>query len=105
VAELGPILIPFIEELGGNPALSPDRSPATHAPVFLLHGSEDNVIPAQERPLLATSLTQQGNTQVEWLLTPLLSHANVRPAGAAEAWKLIRFWKGILEDKTLDVKQ
>jgi len=97
VAELGPILVPFIEEMGGNPALSPDRSPAAGAPVFLLHGSEDNVIPAQETPLLAAYLAQHGNARVEWLLTPLVSHANARPAGALEAWKLIGFWKDILE--------
>lgn len=97
VAALGPKLIPFVEELAGNPALSPDRSPPTHARVFLLHGLEDNVIPSQETPFIAAYLQQHGNAGVEWLLTPLISHATTKPAGAAEAWKLIRFWKEILE--------
>jgi dienelactone hydrolase len=96
VAALGPHLLPYIEELGGASALSPDRSPAPQMPVFLLHGVEDNVIPSTETPLAAAYLRQHGNLHVSWLLTPLLSHANVRPATAADAWRLIRFWKDML---------
>ena len=99
VKALGPKLLPYIEELGGFPALSPDRSPPARAPVFLLHGSEDNVIPAQETAFIATYLQAHGNSHVEWLLTPLLSHANVKPAGAVDAWKLIAFWKQILAER------
>jgi len=96
VASLGPRLLPFIEELGAAAALSPDRSAPASVPVFLLHGIEDNVIPSSETPLLAGYLQQHGNARVRWLLTPLLSHANVRPATAADAWRLIRFWKDML---------
>lgn len=96
VAALGPRLLPYVEELGGDPALSPDRSPATHAPVFLLHGSEDNVIPSSETLLLSAYLRAQGNTHVASLLTPLVSHANIHAAGAADAWHLVTFWKGAL---------
>jgi hypothetical protein len=99
VQALGPKLLPYIEELGGFPALSPDRSPPAKAPVFLLHGSEDNVIPSQETPFIASYLQAHGNSRVEWLLTPLLSHANVKPAGAVEAWKLIAFWKQVLSER------
>jgi dienelactone hydrolase len=98
VNALGPRLIPYIEELGGAAALSPDRSPPARAPVFLLHGADDNVIPSSETPLAAAYLEAHGNQRVNWLLTPLLSHATVRPATAADAWTLIRFWKALLAE-------
>jgi hypothetical protein len=97
VSALGLKLLPYVEDIGGAVALSPDRSPPTGAPVFLLHGTEDNVIPSTETALLADFLEQHGNTRVRWLLTPLLSHAAVRPANVDDAWKLIRFWKDLLE--------
>ena len=34
VAHLGPILLPHVAALGGDPALSPARSPAPRAPVY-----------------------------------------------------------------------
>lgn len=97
VATLGPRLLPFVEELGGAAALSPARSPAARAPVFLIHGEDDNVIPSSETPLLAGYLIGQGNSQVRWLLTPLLSHADVRSTRPPDAWRLIAFWKDMLE--------
>ncbi len=97
VRTMGPKLLPYVEELGGAPALSPERSPATHAPVFLLHGSHDNVIPYTETPKLETYLRAQGNARVTSLLTPLISHANVEGApSVAEVWKLIQFWAAVL---------
>jgi dienelactone hydrolase len=98
VRSLGPKLVPFIEELGGAAALSPERSPATRAPVFLLHGSHDNVIPFTETPTLEAYLRARGNARVTSLLTPLISHANVAAAPAVtEVWKLIRFWAAMLD--------
>jgi acetyl esterase/lipase len=41
VAHLGPVLLPYVAALGGDPALSPARSPAPLAPVFLLHGTDE----------------------------------------------------------------
>lgn len=97
VKTMGPKLRPYIEELGGAAALSPERSPATHVPVFLLHGSHDNVIPYTETPRLAAYLRANGNTQVTSLLTPLISHANVEAApSVSEVWKLIQFWAATL---------
>jgi fermentation-respiration switch protein FrsA (DUF1100 family) len=93
---LGPQLLPYIEELGGAAALSPARSPATRAPVFLIQGAADNVIPSTETPQLADDLRRQGNRQVRWLLTPLLSHADVTPPGALDAWRLIALWQAAL---------
>lgn len=98
VAALGPVLLPFVESLGGAPPLSPDRSPATQAPVFLLQGLDDNVIPSTETPQLAAYLRSQGNRHVTWLLTPALTHANLRPGvPPADAWRLVRFWKQVLD--------
>jgi predicted esterase len=66
--------------------------------VFLLHGADDNIIPSSETPLNATYLESQGNARVNWLLTPLLSHASVNPnVPVSDAWRLIRFWKELLE--------
>jgi pimeloyl-ACP methyl ester carboxylesterase len=98
VKTLGPKLVPYLEELGGAAALSPERSPVTTAPVFLLHGSKDNVIPYTETPLLAEYLRAHGNRRVRSLLTPLISHANVgasRPP-LGEVWRLTRFWASML---------
>jgi dienelactone hydrolase len=97
VQALGPYLRPFIEELGGSPALSPDRSRATRARVFAIHGDEDSVIPSSETPLLAEYLRSQGNPDVQWLLTPLLSHADIQPPRLTDAWRMIRFWKKMLD--------
>ena len=97
VKTMGPKLMPFIEELGGAAALSPERSPATEAPVFLLHGSRDNVIPYTETPGLEAYLHAHGNTRVTSLLTPLISHAAAEGAPSLwEVWKLIRFWAALL---------
>ena len=97
-AALGPKLAPLVEVLGGAPALSPDRSPVTMAPVFLLHGAEDNVVPSSETPLAAAYLAAQGNTRTRWLLTPLLTHATISgDVAMGDAWRLVRFWKQMLE--------
>jgi pimeloyl-ACP methyl ester carboxylesterase len=98
VGALGPKLLPYIEELGGAAALSPARSPAAHAPVFLIHGQADRVIPSAETPLLADYLRRNGNEHVRWLLTPLLSHADLQPPHALDAWRLVRFWKDALDE-------
>jgi dienelactone hydrolase len=96
VAALGRVLAPLAEAIGGDPALSPARSPATSAPVFLLHGEEDNVIPANESPSIAAYLRDHGNTRVTVLLTPLLTHADARPAARVpDLWRLIRFWTNL----------
>jgi acetyl esterase/lipase len=98
VGTIGPKLLPYLEELGGAPALSPERSPATRAPVFLIHGAHDNVIPYSETPQLAAYLSARGNSRVTSLLTPLISHANVdagRPP-LRDVWAVIRFWSAMI---------
>ena len=97
VAKLGPVLLPHLARLGGDPALSPDRSAPPICPVFLLHGSDDNVVPAIESTLLASTLRGEGRT-VHLLLTPLITHAEVdRRSTAMAVWRLIDFWEQLLD--------
>lgn len=97
VATLGPILLPHVGEMGGHPALSPARSMAPSAQVYLLHGTGDNVIPAIESSLLRDELRSRG-VEVRALATPLITHAEVNNAAAvADLWKLIGFWAHVLD--------
>ena len=96
VAHLGPALLPHVAAIGGDPALSPARNPPPSAPVYLLHGADDNVIPAAESEMLAADLRARGG-RVTQLSTPLITHAEVdHPPGVGEIWRLIRFWAGPL---------
>jgi dienelactone hydrolase len=93
VAALGRVLAPYAEDIGGAPALSPVRSPATRAPVFLLHGDQDNVIPTSELPALAAHLAARDGARVETYVTGLLTHADARAdVSVGDAWRLVRFW-------------
>jgi dienelactone hydrolase len=98
VQHLGPVLVPHLGELGGDPVLSADRSPLPLCPVYLLHGTDDNVVPAIESTLLAEQLRKSGR-QVHVLLTPLITHAEVdRGSTAAAMWHLIDFWSDLLAE-------
>ena len=98
VAQLGPLLLPHLGELGGHEALSPSRAPAPPFPVYLLHGTDDNVIPAVESALLADTLRSRG-VDVWQLETPLITHAAIdRSAAAGAAWMLVRFWGNLLSE-------
>ncbi|MDP1572007.1 MAG: hypothetical protein Q8L86_18570 [Vicinamibacterales bacterium] len=98
VGELGPRLLPVIDAIGGDPvdpALSPERAPAPSAPVFLLHGTADNVIPSTETVRLAAHLER--HTTVHALLSGLITHAEVdRPPSTSEVWRLVTFWRHLL---------
>src|SRR5262249_5403341 len=98
VVHLGPILLPHLPELGGDPALSPDRSTAPSAAAYLLHGTDDNVVPAIESTLLGRELQSRG-VRVHVLLTPLITHAEVdRTSTATAIWRLIDFWARLLDE-------
>ena len=91
VAHLGPALLPHVEAMGDDPSLSPERSAPPHVPVYLLHGADDNVIPAVESALLAADLRRRGARVVQ-LTTSLITHAEVdRPPTVSEIWHLVRF--------------
>jgi dienelactone hydrolase len=99
VKKLGPALLPYLEVTGvDSPTLSADRAPSVpSAPVFLLHGSEDSVIPTAESVLLADYLRSRG-VEVHLLISELITHAEVdRGAAAADTWRLIAFWANVLK--------
>lgn len=96
VKTLGPILLPHVEGFAAHPAFSPERSSAPTSPVFLLHGADDNVIPAIESELLGRALAVRG-TPVRLLVTPLITHAEVnRRTSARDVWDLLGFWGDVL---------
>jgi hypothetical protein len=96
VTELGARLLPVVDALATHPdmpALSPEKAPVPPAaPIYLLHGSDDNVIPSVETVLLGEFL--QGRATVRGLLSGLITHAEVNRAPTlAEAWRLTSFWR------------
>jgi dienelactone hydrolase len=95
VPALGKLLEPHVGLFANDPALSPELTPGITAPVFLIHGADDNVVPASESRILADRLSRQ--VPVHLLITPLITHAEVdHPAGPLEIWRLIRFWYALL---------
>lgn len=99
VARLGPLLLPHVMDMGGHDALSPSKAATPVFPVYLLHGVDDNVIPAAESALLAASLQARG-AEVRQLATPLITHAEVdRAAAAGAVLDLVRFWANLLDEE------
>jgi dienelactone hydrolase len=97
VAALGPLLLPHVRAFAADPSVSPELSPPPAAPVYLLHGADDTVIPAIEASLLAEAL--RPHTQVHLLPTPLITHAEVdRSARFSDVWGLVSFWTHLLEE-------
>jgi fermentation-respiration switch protein FrsA (DUF1100 family) len=95
VVHLGSRLVQWVGFYGDAPALSASRSPKPSAPVFLLHGTEDNVIPAAESQQLAAEL--RGIAPVRLLLSGLISHAEAdRPAHFQDVMDLASFWGDLL---------
>jgi dienelactone hydrolase len=95
VVHLGARLLPKISSSGAANALSVSKSPKPSAPVFLLHGLADNVVPAIESEYLAQDL--RGHAPVRLLLSSLISHAEVdRPPHVGEVLDLAGFWGDLL---------
>ncbi len=96
VKALGPILVPHLG-LEADPAASPERAASLPtAPIFLLHGDEDTVIPAAESVVLGDYLRAKG-ADVRVLLSQIITHAELdRSAAAAESWRVIAFWADVL---------
>jgi dienelactone hydrolase len=95
VVHLGSRLLPYISFYGGDPALSASKSPKPSAPIFLLHGTDDNVIPAVESEYLAEDL--RGQAPVHLLLSGLISHAEAdRPMHFGDVMELAGFWGDLL---------
>jgi pimeloyl-ACP methyl ester carboxylesterase len=97
VKGLGARLLGVLEGIDYPDSLSPDHSAPPRAPVFLLHGADDTVIPSVESLLLAQHLER--TTRVRTLLSGLITHAEVdRSAAAAEVLKLVGFWAELLSE-------
>jgi predicted esterase len=98
VAAMGHAVAPFVEAARfTNPAVSPVRSAtAPRAPVYLLHGDGDSVIPTAESVLLADVLRQRG-VKVHLLVSHLITHAELNQnADAWDVWQLVAFWASVL---------
>ena len=95
VGALGARLMPYLSQLGQDRSLSPDQSPAPTAPVYLLHGVDDNVIPAVESTLVAEHLRRA--TRVRLLLTGYLTHVDVATQPTLrDTWEMVAFWRRLL---------
>jgi predicted esterase len=91
-------LSPVVDRLQthpGMPAVSLERAPRQPAaPVYLLHGADDNVIPSVETVLLGEFL--QGKAEVHGLLSTLITHAEMnRAPTATDVWRLASFWRQV----------
>jgi hypothetical protein len=96
VKDLGARLLPVLERTPYSASLSPERSAPPSAPVFLLHGTDDTVIPAAETVLLAHHLRER--TRVRYLLSRLITHAEAdRDPRPGDVLKLVRFWAELLD--------
>jgi dienelactone hydrolase len=98
VKKLGAVLAQHLTQSGvDDPALSPELAVPPKANIFLLHGHDDNIIPAAESVLLAKYLQSKG-VRTRVLLSGLITHASVNPnAGISDAWKLVSFWAGVIK--------
>ncbi len=97
VTKLGSLLAPEVAKFSSDPAASAERAPLPPAaPVYLLHGMGDIVIPPAESVMLADYLRKKG-VDVHLLLSELITHAEVdRSATTSDMWKLVAFWASIL---------
>ncbi len=98
VKALGPVLVPHITDVAAHAAMSPQRAESVPAaPVYLLHGALDTVIPTVESHLLAEHLRNRG-VHVRLLLSRLITHAETdKSAAASETLKLVSFWASVLQ--------
>ena len=95
VVHLGSRLLPFIGSHGAASSLSVSKSAKPSAPVFLLHGLGDNVVPAVESEYLAEDL--RGAAPVRLLLSALISHAEAdQPMHVGDVLQLASFWGDLL---------
>ena len=68
--------------------------------MYLLHGADDNVIPASETTALAANLSERAG--VHALVTDLIQHVELKAKDAATSpplastWRLARFWTELL---------
>ena len=97
--EISEVLRPVLKNISCHPALSPVKNPVPACPLFLLHGSVDNVIPASET--WALNRWAEGSTPTRALITELIYHVELenqpkeRPR-LKDTYKLVRFMTELL---------
>jgi dienelactone hydrolase len=97
--KISEVLRPVLKNISCNPALSPAKNPVPACPLFLLHGSVDNVIPASET--LALGRWAEDSTPTRTLVSELIRHVELenqpkeRP-GLKDTYLLVRFMTELL---------
>jgi len=95
VEALGATFLPILGQASHAPALSPDQSPAPACPVYILHGADDNVVPAVESQWLGRYL--EGRTRARTLLSRIITHAELNSEqDQREIWELVDFFASLL---------
>ena len=95
VEGLGRTFLPLLGQASQSPALSPDQSPAPACPVYVLHGTDDNVVPAVESQWLGRYL--EDRTRSRTLLSPIITHAELNARQDwREIWELVDFFASLL---------
>ncbi len=96
VETLGKILLKKVGKPTTPKSLSAVKNSPPPCPLFILHGSTDNVIPPSQ--LATLEKWAQGNTKVYALNSPLISHVELGSDNTdnIEYWKIIRFWTELL---------
>ncbi|MEW6744929.1 MAG: hypothetical protein AB1486_19420 [Planctomycetota bacterium] len=95
---LGKVLEKAVRDTPSEPCLSPTRGHPPGCPVFLLHGSIDNVIPPSESLELKAWASRA--TKTTCLVSELIRHVELEKGeqgpGWRDYWKIIRFWTELL---------
>jgi len=95
VAALGQAIAPLLDTVSLPSSLSPEQSDPPRAPLFLIHGADDSVVPASEMVFLATAW--RGRVPVTAFASQLISHADMEgQKRLAEIWGLSGFWSAFL---------
>ncbi|MGH9508838.1 MAG: alpha/beta hydrolase family protein, partial [Terriglobales bacterium] len=77
---------------------------ALRAPVFLIHGVGDKVIPTSETEWLAREIPPQHLRRA--LITPVLSHADLKKnPGMREHWEVVQFMRDVLVEAEATTKK
>jgi dienelactone hydrolase len=97
VEHLGRTFLPLLGQARQDAALSPDQSPAPICPVYILHGADDNVVPAVESLWLARYL--EGRTRVRALSSHVITHAELNShQDWREIWQLVDFFASLFRE-------
>ena len=86
--------------MGDDPALSPERSAPPPVPVYLLHGTDDNVIPAVESALLAADLRARGgDVRFNWRRRSSPTPRSIGPPRRARSGTSCGSGRGLLDEE------